>query len=327
MVAILLAAALSLSKPEEAVALLAADAPRPSKEDFETAKALVEAAAQREPANVRWKFGRAIVLLSSGKGLDARDLFEEVAKAQPGSSEYQYWYGASVFETIDEVGMLGKMGAASKGKAALEKAIALDPSNVRARQALFQFYLQAPGIAGGSIDKAREQARAVIATPGGVGAFRGQMMLGQLAVKEENWAAMSKAYLAAETAGGSGASPSAAMTAHAFQLIRGKKDPAAALPVIDRLAKDAKPEETTADFLRGEAKSAMGDCDAAVESYSKVLAKQPEARNTRFAMAACLEKLGRKGDAATHYEEFAKRFPKDDRAGKAKDQAARLRKG
>lgn len=324
MTSMLLAAALSLSTPEQAVALLAADAPRPPKEDFERAKALVEAAAAKDPANVRWKFGRGIVLLFSGKGLEARDLFEEVAKAEPGRAEYQYWYGASVFESIDEVGMIGKMSAASKGKAALEKAIALEPSNVRARQALFRFFLEAPGIAGGSVDKAREQARATAALP--VGAFRGQMMLGELAAKDGDWAAMSQAYLAAETAGGAGANPGSAMTAHAFQLIRAKKDPAAALPVIDRLEKVAKPEDTTADFLRGEARNAMGDCAGAVESYSKVLVRQPDARNTRFALAVCLEKLGRKPEAATHYDEFAKRFPKDDRAGKAREHAARLRK-
>jgi tetratricopeptide (TPR) repeat protein len=324
MTSILLAAALSLSTPEEAVALLAADAPRPSKEEFEKAKGLLESAASKEPANLRWKFGRGLVLLFTGKGLEARDLFEEAAKAEPQRSDYQYWYGASVFETIDEVGMLGKMSAASKGKAALEKAVALDPSNTRARQALFKFYSEAPGIAGGSVEKAREQALATAALP--QGAFRGQMMLAQLAAQEEDWAAMSKAYLAAESAGGTGASPTAAMTNHAFQLIRAKKDPAAAVPVIDRLEKTLKPDDTTADFLRGEARSAMGDCAGAVESYSRVLAKQPDARNTRFAIATCLEKLGRKPEAAAHYDEFAKRFPKDERAGKAQAQAAKLRK-
>lgn len=325
MIAILLAAAVTLTTPEEAVALLSADGERPPKELFEKAVALVETAAKREPGNPRWSFGRGLALLFTGKGLEGRDLLERAANAEPGRSEYQYWYGASIFETIDEVGMLGKMSAASKGKAALEKAIALDPGNVRARQALFQFYLEAPGIAGGSVEKAREQARATAALP--AGAFRGQMMVAQLAVREEDWAAMSKAYLAAETAGGSGANPAAAMTNHAFQLIRGKKDPAAALVVIDRLAKIAKPEDTTADFLRGEARSAMGDCAGAVDSYSKVLLRQPEARNTRYALATCLEKLGRKPEAAGHYDEFARRFPKDDRAGKARDQAAKLRKG
>jgi TolA-binding protein len=58
-----------------------------------------------------------------------------------------------------------------------------------------------------------------------------------------------------------------------------------------------------------------------------VLAKQPDARNTRFALATCLEKLGRKPEAAGHYDEFAKRFPKDERAGKAREQATKLRKG
>src|SRR5512138_2596334 len=111
MISILLAAAVTLSTPEEAVALLSADAPRPSKEDFEAAKGLVEAAFAKDPANPRWKFGRAVALMFSGKESEAKELFEAVAAAEPGRSEYQYWYGAAVFETIDAVGVLGKLSA------------------------------------------------------------------------------------------------------------------------------------------------------------------------------------------------------------------------
>lgn len=43
-------------------------------------------------------------------------------------------------------------------KSAWEKAVQLDPKTVDARESLIQYYLQAPAIAGGSVDKAIEMA-------------------------------------------------------------------------------------------------------------------------------------------------------------------------
>lgn len=43
----------------------------------------------------------------------------------------------------------------------LMRAVQLDPSNVGAREGPVSFYVQAPGVMGGSIAKAREQAEAI----------------------------------------------------------------------------------------------------------------------------------------------------------------------
>jgi tetratricopeptide (TPR) repeat protein len=47
---------------------------------------------------------------------------------------------------------------APKMKSAWEKAIALDAKNLEARSSLIQYYLQAPGFMGGSVEKAKEVA-------------------------------------------------------------------------------------------------------------------------------------------------------------------------
>jgi len=46
---------------------------------------------------------------------------------------------------------------------AWERAIELDPAHLDAHQSLMRFYLRAPGIAGGDVDKARDQARRIAA--------------------------------------------------------------------------------------------------------------------------------------------------------------------
>ncbi|MBA3658627.1 MAG: hypothetical protein H0W67_03440 [Gemmatimonadales bacterium] len=56
---------------------------------------------------------------------------------------------------------LGAIGKVQKGRAALDRAIMLDPDNLEARTTLMQFLLQAPSIVGGSKSKARGQAQEI----------------------------------------------------------------------------------------------------------------------------------------------------------------------
>ncbi len=56
---------------------------------------------------------------------------------------------------------LGAIGKVRKGRAALDRAIVLDPDNLEARTTLMQFLLQAPSIVGGSKSKARGQAQEI----------------------------------------------------------------------------------------------------------------------------------------------------------------------
>jgi tetratricopeptide (TPR) repeat protein len=150
------------------------------------------------------------------------------------------------------------------------------------------------------------------------------MLLAEVAAGDEEWAEMSLQYTAAETARGADANAASAIQAHVSKLLNEKKDPAAALPVIARYRGVAKPEDTTADFYEGEARRQLGQCAEAVAAYERVLAKNPDARNTRFGIAECQEKLGNRAEARKHYEQFARQFPKDERASRARDSAKRL---
>lgn len=57
---------------------------------------------------------------------------------------------------IDQVGMLKKRGLAIKIRETMEHALALNPNSDKARKALIEFHLKAPGIVGGDKDEARE---------------------------------------------------------------------------------------------------------------------------------------------------------------------------
>jgi len=88
--------------------------------------------------------------------------FEKAATLVPAEAEYQFQYGAACLQQAGQLGMSFKaLGLVRKGRAAMEKAVELAPANVTYRQGLLEFYAQAPGLAGGGLDKAYAQAEAM----------------------------------------------------------------------------------------------------------------------------------------------------------------------
>ncbi len=86
---------------------------------------------------------------------------EKAAQLAPASSEIQRLLGDTYGFAAQKAGMLSKIGWAKKCRAAYEKAVELDPANLTARSSLMGFYQMAPGVMGGGIDKATEQAAAI----------------------------------------------------------------------------------------------------------------------------------------------------------------------
>ena len=308
--------------------------PFPKPEELAAARAVLEAQAKREPQAARWTYALARVAsieadraqgdAAKSKGKEALNGFEKAVEIAPDNAEYQYWLGSASFEHIDDVGMLSKMSLASGGRKAFEKAIAIDPNMVAARIELAQFFLGAPGIAGGSVEKAKAQGDALVALPDKRGEYQGRMVLARVAAHEKDWAEMSRQFTFAETAGGMGADPVAALRSLAWNLLNQKKDPEAAAPVVARYLKVAPADDVTAWFLDAEVKRQLGHCADALPQYDRVLVTRPEAKGSRWGAAVCHDQLGQKDAARKNYEEYASRFPNDDRAKEAKAAIKRL---
>jgi tetratricopeptide (TPR) repeat protein len=324
--------------PEAAVMLVVRQpwdhGPLASPEQVAAARTMLEEAAKNEPANARWAYGLGHVarlesFRLSGKAAEAKrkeskEQLQKVASQEPGNPDYQYWFGYACFEMIDDVGVFSKASLASTGRKAFEKTIELDPRHVKGHYALGTFYMKAPGIAGGSTAKAKAEGEALLKLPGGAGEYWGHTLLAEIATREKDWATMSAQYTAAETGRGDGADPLIAMMAQIAVLLNQKKDPQAALPVVMRYRAAPKADPVVSDFLEAEIRRQLGQCDQAVPLYLRVLAEKPDGPNSRFALAQCYETLGRKADAKREYDEFARRFPADARAAKAREAAKRL---
>jgi tetratricopeptide (TPR) repeat protein len=122
---------------------------------------------------------------------DAADYFEEATEADDKKASYFEFLGNTYGMIARDANVVRQGFLAPKMKDAWEKAVALDAKNIGARQSLIEFYTQAPGFMGGSMEKAKETARQIIK----LNAALGHRAMGNLFVREKNIAAAEKEFL------------------------------------------------------------------------------------------------------------------------------------
>ena len=158
---------------------------------YEEAKPLLKGVEEsaKDYAGARYMLGR--IAFETKEYDDAVDYFEEAIEANNKVADYYSWLG-DTYGTIARDANLFKQGLlAPKMKDAWEKAIALDPKNLNARFSLVEYYAQAPGFMGGSMDKAKEMARQI----GGINPAQGHRSMGNILVREKKIDEAEKEYL------------------------------------------------------------------------------------------------------------------------------------
>jgi tetratricopeptide (TPR) repeat protein len=120
----------------------------------------------------------------------AVDSFEAATKLDPKFAPAFIWYGNALANVAGNASTFKQAFMAPKMKHAWERAVQLDSCNVEARESLIQFYEQAPGIMGGSMDKAKAMAAEIKA----IDPYRGEIQLGNIAQREKNLAAAATSF-------------------------------------------------------------------------------------------------------------------------------------
>ena len=132
----------------------------------------------------------AIWYLASVVGNDAVKRETVIAKAEacikavPESAKCHHALGRLYSGAALSSGLINGVKYASRIKEEFAKTVALEPGNFSAHRDLIQFYLQAPGLAGGSVRKALEHSDA----HGKIDATQGQFLRADIYIYEKEFA-------------------------------------------------------------------------------------------------------------------------------------------
>jgi Tfp pilus assembly protein PilF len=138
-----------------------ADLANPIRRDLDTGHAQdaldkIDTALAQDPLDAQAFELRCRVMLQEQRWKAAAADCQRAVKLDPTNSDAHLWLGHAYGEEARGAPKLAAFALARKLRAEFEKAVQLDPANTQAYEALGSFYVQAPGLVGGGLDKAQD---------------------------------------------------------------------------------------------------------------------------------------------------------------------------
>lgn len=277
------------------------------------AVAAAPAVAQNGAGAADYRTGRAA--LAQDHAGDAVKAFERAIAADGSVADYHYWLGTALGVEAQRAGKLKQAMLGKRAKSEFETAVRLDPRHIPARQGLVQFHTLAPGVIGGSMGKAREQAAELLK----LSPFHGHLAAGMVAERSKDDAGARREYEAAIAA-----APDSANGYIALGLLHQRASRwDDAFAAYDRLQR-VRPNDTAVLYHIGRAASLSGkQLERGAQALDRYIANPPRdatAYNVSRAhqrLAAIREREGRRDLARQQLELALKADHKNDEARKA----------
>ena len=309
----------ALLLPAMAAATTAAEADALLKDRDPRAAQVVAALAKARPEDPAVRVLQIRVLMQQrDKSEQALELAEELADDEPDYGPAHLWLGNAYGNRIGQVGRFSQATMAPKLRRAFERALELDSNLHDARTALIEYYLQAPAIVGGSVEKAKAQVAELQRRD----PPRGYYALGRLAQYEERLDDARRHYLDAYAARPS--NPVYRMSAGIIH--QDAKDWAKAFAVFDLWTRE-EPKAAGAWYQLGRTAVLSGQrLDDGVAAFRRFLALpeqpgQPEHKHAWYRMGQALALAGDKAGARQALE---RALSLDPDLAEAKAELARL---
>jgi tetratricopeptide (TPR) repeat protein len=229
----------------------------------------------------------------------------------PDSSNVHYWAATAYVVKLQSEQAFELVG---KVRSEIDKAVELDPTNVDARLFLAGFLLNAPPIAGGSVDRAKEQADIVVQHD----PFRGQLFWAQIYQKEKKFEEAAQAYEAAAEADPKNAAPHYRLGL----MYQSNERYDEAFAAFER-AFDVDPEATYALYQIGRTGVMSGEnIDRSIQALKKYLRTQPPPGqptlgNAHWRLGMLYELKGDLDAARKEFEAALELNPDDENAKKS----------
>jgi tetratricopeptide (TPR) repeat protein len=253
---------------------------------FVVARATLEAQLRRAPGDDAAMDCLGRLLLDQGESGDAVDWLEKAVAINGKSALHHESLGIALRAEGGKANMLQAPGIMGRMKKELDLSVTLDPALVEARYLLLQMYAQAPPMMGGSLEKAREHAAALLK----LNPIRGHIGYGIIAEQEKDFAAAEREFLAAITV--SPDSDVAYSSTGAFYRRRERWGDAIVMyeKWVKTLPNDASTTRiSNAHYMLGLANEKVGHAERAKAEYQVAIEASPKNEDAKKALAALKE--------------------------------------
>jgi tetratricopeptide (TPR) repeat protein len=289
---------------------------------YDEARSYFTALAAREPRNAAAPFYLGRIAMAQNDPGKAAPFFEQAVKLEPGSSTYHDWLGRAYGRQAQRANPLRQAGLARATRREFERAVDLDPNNLDAREDVIEYYLEAPGFLGGSVDKARSEAAAIAQR----NPRRGHLAYARLAEHDKRLDEAEQHYEAA-LASATSAADSLAMVYRLGVFYQQTKQWPKAADLFENAVRRS-PDEMGLWFQIGRTGALSGErLDRAEQALLRYLEHQPKPgepplANAHFRLGQVYE---RRGDAVRARSEYEAALSLDPKLKDARESLARLR--
>jgi len=238
----------------------------------------------------------------------AIDHLEKAVSLDESNAEYHYMLAEAYMANYEYAGLVRMPFLAPKVKAQLELAVKCDPSSTVYREALVQYYVFAPGILGGSYQKAHEQANEIAKLDPYLGVLAHAGIFAEEGESDKAVTMYQKAIYSRP------ASWQAYFHFGEYHRARGEIDAAI---VMFRKYVEVAPEQAESHYQLGRAYQMQRKYPETILSFQKAFALDPSRTPLVFRIAQLYEFMGQNDLAKEEYQRYLSMVP----SGRAADDA------
>jgi len=283
---------------------------------FTEAQSFFESAIKKNSKDADAHYYLALSFMGQRNLDDAEDEIDEAIDLNEHVSKYHIARGNILGLQTMNANPVSQAFLAPKVKNAYLRGSELDPNNIEARQALYNYYVMAPGIMGGSEEKAFEQANAIVK----LNPFRGYMMLANfhMRVNKDTIEAEKqiKKAISAEPERGDG------YKQLGYHYLNRKRFQDAYIQMQKFI--DAEPKNPDSYDSYGDVFKAEKKYDQAIEKYHRALSVDKTFSASIYSLAECYELKGQRQKAKETFQWFIAVDPHNRRADTAQKKIKEL---
>lgn len=237
--------------------------------NFNDAKRILEKLISNDKNNAEAHFYLGQTLFRMKEYEDASEEFETAVKINWNNADYHFWLAQSYGQDAVNSSIFTKMRLAPKIKDEYMKTVQLNPKHIGGRIGLINFYRVAPGIMGGSMEKAYNEVKILM----GIDEKRGHYELAMLYIADKNIEKAEEEFKFLENNYGNMKEYSILYNSYGYLLLNNSRTNDA----IQKFKKqiELSPNDPNAYDSLGDGYLAAGNKKGAIEQFKKALELDP----------------------------------------------------